>query len=282
MMKGFEMFTIGDCQSILLRMTSDNCTQLRRELRRAMMHQIEAEELMQDEIDKDGDEMILLEVEHIYRETTKDVKTLSVKLVLADKAFQLVRNRMEQLVETIENLLIQVDGDDNTRSDGEEVSSSSVVSEEEEYDVDVFAEFLCKERNKLDERAKRAELSAELAVREVRLAKQEAENIKLDKQREIDELKRRLVDMETMSQLSERHQLYYNGIQTNTSYFLDDAKSFLESTFDRDKEEDRKNRLKQQFRERRNGAAAAKPMQKQAISKTLRRCTILSISTLDH
>ena len=25
-MKGFEMFTIGDCQSILLKMTSDNCT----------------------------------------------------------------------------------------------------------------------------------------------------------------------------------------------------------------------------------------------------------------
>ena len=256
MMKGFEMFTIGDCQSILLRMTSDNCTELRRELRRAMMHQIEAEELMQDEMDKDGDEMIMLEVEHIYREATADVKTLSIKLVLADKAFQLVRNRMEQLVETIESLLIQVD-DDNTRSDGEEVSSSSEVSEEEEYDVDVFAEFLYKERNKLDERAKRAELSAELAVREVRLAKQEAENIKLDKQREIDELKRRLVDMETMSQLSERHQLYYNGIQTNTSYFLDDAKSFLESTFDMDKEEDRKNRLKQQFRERRNVAAAA-------------------------
>ena len=25
-MKGFEMFTIGDCQSMLLKMTSDNCT----------------------------------------------------------------------------------------------------------------------------------------------------------------------------------------------------------------------------------------------------------------
>ena len=25
-MKGFEMFTIGDCQSILLKMTSENCT----------------------------------------------------------------------------------------------------------------------------------------------------------------------------------------------------------------------------------------------------------------
>ncbi len=24
-MRGFEMFTIGDCQSILLKMTSDNC-----------------------------------------------------------------------------------------------------------------------------------------------------------------------------------------------------------------------------------------------------------------
>ncbi|KAL9180676.1 hypothetical protein ACHAXT_011129 [Thalassiosira profunda] len=66
-MKGFEMFTIGDCQSILLKMTSDNCTQLRRELRAAMMRQIEAEELMQEEIDMDGDENIVAEAEQRYR-----------------------------------------------------------------------------------------------------------------------------------------------------------------------------------------------------------------------
>jgi hypothetical protein len=45
------------------------------------------------------------------------------------------------------------------------------------------------DRRRLVERAKRAELSAEVAVREAMLAKQEAEKIKSDKQREINELK---------------------------------------------------------------------------------------------
>ena len=115
------MFTIGDCQSILLRLTSENCTQLRRELKVAMLHSIEAEELMQEEIDLDGDENIVLEAEQLFRDATIEVKRLSVKLVLADKAFALVRNRMEKLVETIESLLVQIEdeGDDGGEGGGE-------------------------------------------------------------------------------------------------------------------------------------------------------------------
>jgi len=249
-MKGFEMFTIGDCQSILLKMTSENCTQLRRELRSAMVRQIEAEELMQEEIDLDGDENIVAEAEQLYRDATVEVKTLSIKLVLADKAFTLVRNRMEQLVETIESLLIEIENGDES----EEHTSSSTHSEDEEYDSGSYSEESQESLNrvKLMERAKRAELSAELAVREVLLARQEAEKIKSDKQREIDNLKDKLADMETKSQFlaSEHRRLTQDG----KSSYLDklEAKSFLESTYEKDSGEEaaRKLRLKQKFRER--------------------------------
>ena len=58
--------------------------------------------------------------------------------------------------------------------------------------------------------------------------------------------------METMSQLmADKHRQLYTT-QAKTANYLDDAKSFLESTFDKDTEDAaRKNRLKQQFRERR-------------------------------
>ena len=155
-----------------------------------MMRQIEAEELMQEEIDLDGDENVVAEAEQIYRDATVEVKSLSMKLVLADKAFTLVRSRMEKLVETIESLLIQIENDEQTQegtssstnsqcegSDHESRNNESCASEEEE------------EFERIIERAKRAEIAAEVAVRETLLAKQEAEKIRADKQREIDSLK---------------------------------------------------------------------------------------------
>ena len=60
--------------------------------------------------------------------------------------------------------------------------------------------------------------------------------------------------METKSQIlaSEHQQSYFNRTQGKSSHFLDEAKSYLESTFDKDPGDmERKHRLKQQFRERR-------------------------------
>ena len=264
-MSGFEMFTIGDCQSILLRLTSENCTQLRRELKVAMLHSIEAEELMQEEIDLDGDENIVLEAEQLFRDATIDVKRLSVKLVLADKAFALVRNRMEKLVETIESLLVQIEDEDD---DGGESTSSSVQSEDEDFDEDnSYASQDSEDREELVQRAKRAELSAEVAVRETLMARQQAEQMQFDKQREIDELKTKLSEMETKSQLmaAENRKLYY-GSQVSASFFLDDAKSFLGSTFDKEAEETRKQKLKSKFKQRRNPKVIeATPQRKTAV-----------------
>eukprot|EP00581_Thalassiosira_minuscula_P013317 CAMPEP_0183713662 /NCGR_PEP_ID=MMETSP0737-20130205/8443_1 /TAXON_ID=385413 /ORGANISM="Thalassiosira miniscula, Strain CCMP1093" /LENGTH=1507 /DNA_ID=CAMNT_0025942481 /DNA_START=178 /DNA_END=4701 /DNA_ORIENTATION=- len=260
-MKGFEMFTIGDCQSILLRMTSDNCTQLRRELRSAMVRQIEAEELMQEEIDLDGDENIVAEAEQLYREATVEVKSLSIKLVLADKAFTLVRNRMEKLVETIESLLVSIEHCDES---DDEHTSSSTRSDEEDYDNESTSSEESRDRSKLIERAKRAELSAEVAVREVLLAKQEVEKIRADKQREIDNLKDELADMETKSQLlaSEHHRLAYLDGRKNSYLDRLEAKSFLSTNFENGQEEARKNRLKQKFRERHAQPKESDPLQR--------------------
>lgn len=141
---------------------------------------------MTDEIDLDGDENIVAEAEQLYRDATIEVKTLSIKLVLADKAFELVRNRMVKLVETIESLLVSIQNDDESDDD---TSSSTRSDEVDGSDTESYSSHESEDRDKLARRAKRAELSAEVAVREALLAKQEAEKISADKQREINSLK---------------------------------------------------------------------------------------------
>lgn len=145
-----------------------------------MLCQIEAEEVMQEEIDFDGDHHMIAEAEQLYRDATSEVKQLSMKLVLADKAFSLVRSRMEKLVETIESLLMHIENGDEAPDDGSSCTEDD--GEDDDYDEE-------QEKAKLVERAKRAEMSAELAIRETLLAKEEAEKIKSEKQREIDDLK---------------------------------------------------------------------------------------------
>lgn len=67
-------------------------------------------------------------------------------------------------------------------------------------------------------------------------------------------IQKKLAEMETKSQIlaSEHQQSYLNRSQAKSSHFLDEAKSFLESTIDNDPgDKERKHRLKQQFRNRR-------------------------------
>ena len=225
-----------------------------------MIRQIQAEELMEAEIDLDGDDNVVAEAENMYRKATYEVKTLSMKLVLADKAFTLVRGRMEKLVQTIESLLVQMEEDQGEEGSLAEGSFSSVIAEDDGSAVDDGSSQRTQEmedRQKLEDRAKRAELSTEVAVREALLAKEEAEKITSEKQREIDVLKEKLAHMESKSivMANENRRLVAH------SSYLDklDAKSIIESSFDREPEGARaaaKSRLKQKFRERQ---AAAKP-----------------------
>ena len=194
------------------------------------------------EIDLDGDQYVVAEAEQLYRDATVEVKRLSMKLVLADKAFSLVRSRMEKLVETIESLLIHMEN-------AEDPDGTSSSNEDENDAVDDPVDEV-QEREKLVKRAKRAELSAEVAIRETLMAKEEIEKIKMEKQREIDNLKQKLDEMETQSQhLASR----YSTVLAGSSY-LDkiDAKSILLESFDRDREmEDGRQAAKMKFRQRR-------------------------------
>ena len=64
--------------------------------------------------------------------------------------------------------------------------------------------------------------------------------------------------METQSQiLASEHQKSFYDRQAKSSNFLDEAKSFLESTFENEDASRKKQRLKQQFHERR---LASNPM----------------------
>lgn len=235
-----------------------------------MLCQIEAEEFMQDEIDLDGDENIVAESEQLYRDATIEVKSLSMKLVLADRAFALVRSRMERLVQTIESLLVQIENDGDSQE-----GTSTTNSDNDDSDTDNSFDDDDQERDRLIERAKRAEMSVEVAVRETLLAKQEAEMVKAEKQREIDELKvccRCLMHLdyvneylaynlcffaqEKLSEMETKSQILTSQYIGSTSY-LDklEAKSILGSTFDKDIEDAReaaRDRVKTKFRQRRS------------------------------
>lgn len=214
-MRGFEMFTIGDCQSILLKLTNERCMQLREELNDATARQIEAEELMKEEADTGFDaifekDCMMTDAEMTYLAAMEEVKTVSKQLVIAERAFQLVRDRIEKLVAKYEALLVRIEAESECGSasvgsfdDSDEYSdeydcSSQYDSEEED-----------REKEMLARRAQRAELKAEVAAREAMLAKQEAEKIKEEKQRELEILQQRLAELqsETRSMAEREHSL---------------------------------------------------------------------------
>lgn len=192
-MHGFEMFTIGDCQSILLKLTNERCIQLRHELNVATAIQIDAEELMKEEGDVvDG---IMTDAEMIYLTAMEDVKIISKQLVIAERSFHLVRDRIEKLVAKYEALLIKIEN--------ESVATASVMTYEsscysDDYDSQYSSEEEeSREREMFQRRVQRAEIRAELAAREAMMAKQEAKKVKEEKQAEIDALQMKLAELQS-------------------------------------------------------------------------------------
>lgn len=190
-MRGFEMFTIGDCQSILLKLTNERCQELRLELNAATKRQIIAEELMKDDSDASDEDMT--ESEFRYLSAMEEVKGISKKLVVAEQSFTLVRDRVEKLVAKYEALLVKFDT--------ESFAASSIVTCDSSYYSEYDSEYweAEEEREKVvwARRAQRAELRAELAAREALLAKQEARMIKEEKQRELEELRQKLQELQS-------------------------------------------------------------------------------------
>eukprot|EP00559_Dactyliosolen_fragilissimus_P000102 CAMPEP_0184874408 /NCGR_PEP_ID=MMETSP0580-20130426/42381_1 /TAXON_ID=1118495 /ORGANISM="Dactyliosolen fragilissimus" /LENGTH=1530 /DNA_ID=CAMNT_0027377423 /DNA_START=128 /DNA_END=4720 /DNA_ORIENTATION=- len=211
-MRGSEMFTVGDCQSMLLKLTNEQCVQLRTELDEVTAELLEAETKMEEEkLSSNGNgPNTSTDAEINYLMVLEDQEIISKSLVQAEKAFCMVREQIERLVRKYEILLERIGNDDESiysvDSDGmiddEDYCSESLGSNECESDGDNS-----EERRRLARRAQKAELKAEVAAREAALAKlemektkKEAEKIREEKERELDNLKQQLEDLEAKSQ----------------------------------------------------------------------------------
>lgn len=244
-MRGFEIFTIGDCQSILLKLTNEQCERLRSDLNDATAEQIDAEDMMK--MEGDAEDGMMTEAEMIYLASMEKVKTISKKLVLAERAFKLVRDRIQQLVARYESMLNKIEN--------ESIATASVITCESSYysdnsESDYLSEGDEREKEVFQRRARRAELRAEVAAREAQMAKQEARKIHDEKQREIEALNQRLADLQSESsfQATEReHSAHVTKVITQHN---------LENPISREGrsspqlENEKINGVKQKFRER--------------------------------
>lgn len=154
--------------------------------------------MMKEDEDYEGD--MMTESEMVYLAAMEDVKTISKRLVIAEKSFNLVRDRIEKLVARYEAILAKMEN--------ESIATASVITYEsscfsDEYDSDgSYAEEDeedPRERETFQRRARRAELRAELAARVAILAKQEVRKVREEKQREIDILQLKLAELQSES-----------------------------------------------------------------------------------
>jgi ribonuclease HI len=168
-----------------------NQQDLRDGLNEATSRQIEAEDIMKEEGDF-GDGM-MTEAEMTYLTAMEDVKTCSRKLVIAEKSFNLVRERIENLVAKYESLLVKFD------NDAESIAPSSVITYESSYYSDTYthASEEEREREELGRRAQQAEVRAELAARESRLAKHETRAGNTKNVAELQALQKRLDELQS-------------------------------------------------------------------------------------
>lgn len=131
----------------------------------------------------------MTEAEFEYLASMEDVKMISKNLVKAEKAFTLVRDRITKLIAKYESIIAKIE------------RGSSVVTYESSYytehDSTYWNEIEHREREMWEKRAQRAELRAEIAARETFLAKQETRMLHEVKQRELDELRQRLFDVQS-------------------------------------------------------------------------------------
>ena len=196
-MRGVELFTIGDCQSMLLKLTNERCVELRLELNDATRRQLEAEEQLAAE--GDAEDGMMTDAEVAYLGSMEEVKTISKDLVQAEQSFKLVRERIEKLVHKYEQLLNKIDTESFAGASSIMTYESSYVSEHDSAYWHAMEE---RERAVWARRAQRAEVKAQIAAREALLLKQQARMFQEQKQRELEELQQRLNELQSESSYS--------------------------------------------------------------------------------
>jgi hypothetical protein len=175
--------------------------ELREALNVATANQIEAEDMMR--VESQYSDGMVKEAEMIYLTAVEEVKKISHELVVAEKSFTLVRDRIEKLVAKYEALLVKFENEASSA-----VGSSVITYESSSYYSDDYSSTDEEERERktLERRAQRAELRAELAAREALLAKEEARLAREEKENELNALKLKLLELqsEASNAISER------------------------------------------------------------------------------
>lgn len=131
----------------------------------------------------------MTEAEFEYLTSMEEVKVISKKLVQAEQSFTLVRDRIKKLISKYEAILMKIE------------TGSSIVTYDSsyysDYDSAYWSEIEKRDREMWAKRAKRAEIRAELAAREAFLAKQETREIHESKERELEALKQKLLEVQS-------------------------------------------------------------------------------------
>ena len=199
-LKGSEMFTIGDCQSILLKLSHERCQELRADLNYFTEKQIEAEIIMKQQGNTFDGKMTQAEMN--YLTLLEEVKSIAQNLVRAEKSFGIVKKRIEKLVQKYEALLVHFENESDS------VAPSSVFSYESSCYTDYsYTAAQKREEATLARKARRAELSAELAARESMLSIQRTMSGRREAQMQVNNLKDRIAELqsETSNNFADRN-----------------------------------------------------------------------------
>jgi hypothetical protein len=272
-MRGFEIFTVGDCQSLLLKLTNERCVQLRKALNDATSRQYMAEQLMREESELD-DFSMMTNAEMTYLQCMEEVKTISKTLVLAENAFELVKDRIERLIRKYETLLERMDNDDDSVTSFEiSLSKDEHALSSEDESLDNEDSSVCKER--LARKSQRAELKAKIAYQEALMARVEAEKSKkealklmAEKQKELNDMQKKLDDLETKSAMianeyemklqSQKLLNLHSDARSQISSFqsITDQKSipYNGSNANSERQGELRDRIKAKFRERKQAS----------------------------
>ena len=258
-MRGFEMFTIGDCQSILLKITHERCQQLQSELKSAIRTQLLAERrLKAEERNRDSnfdDSRMMSVAEENYLEAVENVKETSMKLIHSERAFALVKERIETLITKYAEFLVRVNNDDESvvsfgaSSYSQSNFTASIASSRDTYGSSR------EKKEAMVLGAKRAEILAEMTARQKSGTLSEA--MMKRKQVELDELQAQLASVET--NMNGRSKFYQRGSAAGHPQFVRSsvvqlAKEQASTIMDQNTKQGRseeKERIKARFRSRR-------------------------------
>jgi len=215
--RGHNIFTLGDCHSLLLKLTNERCLQLHEELEAACERQLDAEQRMELE-SRSGDKASMTDVEMYYLASLQDVSEISNKLEQAEKAFSMVQDGIAKLIAKYEEHLAAMYQNDSFDSN---TSDEGDLDEDEAWAA----------------RAEEAERKAKAAEREALKAKEEAERIRKLKDNEVQSLKSRVEELERQTaaerersqMLLKQYELKIENLERQSAVGMDSRSMFHNS-----------------------------------------------------